>query len=83
MNRLIPSFFVALVLLFGCSKPGPGQETASTKPAILAQGTEVPLILLRQIEAGSTREGALVPFMVGEDVRDAEGNVLIPKGTVA
>lgn len=41
------------------------------------------MVLLRQIEAGSTREGLLVPFMVAEDVVDDAGHVLIPKGSVA
>jgi len=51
--------------------------------ATLSKGTEVPLILLRPIEAGGSREGLLVPFMVSADVTDEAGHVLIPKGTVA
>src|SRR5262245_27815736 len=78
--------FTALVLLVGCVI-GCGRNDSSSEPVgkevTIAKGAEVDLLLLRQIEAGSTREGTLVPFMVAEDVRNPTGDVVIEKGTIA
>jgi hypothetical protein len=71
---------LALVAL-GCGPKGP--SAPELKTASLSKGAEVPLILLRQLEAGSTREGTLVPFMVAQDVEGPDGIVVIPKGAVA
>lgn len=74
---------VLLAVLAGCSRNTPSSTTSAPKSLVLAKSTAVSLVLLRQISAGSTREGTLVPFMVAEDVADSSGNVLIPKGTIA
>ncbi len=69
--------FVALVFMGACKK-GP-QEVE----AFLPEGAEVSLILLKEISSGGSREGEVVPFLVSEDVRDAQGNVVISRGTIA
>ncbi len=70
-----------LVALGGC---GAKEPVKKPEPRVvqLRAGTEVPLVLLRQISAGTTREGTLVPFMVAEDV-SVDGVVVIPKGSIA
>lgn len=72
----------APLFVYGCgSKNG---TTAAVGPeAVAPKGAEVSLVLLRQVEAGSTREGTLVPFMVAEDVRNSEGKVVLEKGAIA
>lgn len=75
--------FTAFVMLVaGCASESAAPKTA-TRNVRLEKGTEVRLILLRQISAGSTREGTVVPFMVADDVTDSRGDVLIEKGTIA
>lgn len=69
--------------LAGCGANAPAPAKIATREVTLEAGVEVPLILLRQISAGSTRQGTLVPFMVAEDVKTADGAVAIPKGTIA
>ena len=82
--RLVLGSIPLCLLVAGCGANNAGTSGASSaKTARLAKGTEVSLVLLRQIEAGSSREGLLVPFMVAEDVKDADGSVLVPKGAIA
>jgi hypothetical protein len=59
--------------------------TAAPEPrrVALAAGTRVPLLLLQTLESGQVEEGTDVAFLVGEDVKDAQGNVLISKGSPA
>lgn len=83
--RSFPAILSFTVLLAGCGGPSPAPSEAKKAPitVALSKGKAVPLILLRQIEAGGSREGLLVPFMVAEDVTDDAGHVLIEKGSVA
>lgn len=80
-SRAVYAVVFVLLLAMGC-KPTSGSAPASVTAISLAAGTEVPLTLLRQIEAGDAREGLLVPFMVAADVKDSAGSVLISKGSV-
>lgn len=84
MRSLLTFAFAGLVIA-GCGGPAAPKPETKKEPvvSVLAKGVEVPLILLRQIEAGSSREGLLVPFMVAEDVTDEAGQILIEKGAVA
>jgi len=68
-------------LLVGCSSPAP-EVTTIAKKVEVAKGTTVDLVLAKQIDAGSTREGDYVPFLVANDVRDGEGNLILAKGSV-
>lgn len=82
MRRSACFLLFVSIALWGC-----GSQTSSGaaggKAATVEKGIEVPLVLLRQIEAGSTREGTLVPFMVAEDVRNRAGDIVIEKGAIA
>lgn len=64
------------ILIAGCG-------TMAAKKEPLAQGTPVKLVLLRPLQAGEAKEGSTVPLMVSEDVKNAEGKVLLAKGTLA
>ena len=80
-------FALALALLgvAGCGNMS-NSTTTAPKPGRLIgvrAGMEVPLSLLSQIEAGKARKGQLVPFMVTEDVKNDNGDVVIAKGTIA
>src|SRR5687767_7777176 len=81
--RFLPlPILLAFFCICGCGSKD-GTPEAIGPEAVAPKGAEVSLILLRQVEAGSTREGTLVPFMVGEDVRNAEGQVVLEKGAIA
>jgi hypothetical protein len=78
-------FWIPLCLLLaaaGCRSGGPG-PAAPPRIAVLKKGAEVPMVLLRQLEAGDAREGSLVPFVVTEEVRSADGAVVLEKGAIA
>ncbi len=51
--------------------------------AFLPAGTEVPLVLLKEISSGGSKEVETFPLLISEDVRDAGGNVVLSRGTVA
>ena len=72
----------ALFCVYGCGSKN-GTAAAVGPEAVAPKGAEVSLVLLRQVEAGSTREGTLVPFMVAEDVRNSEGKVVLERGAIA
>ena len=80
----LPPFLAlfATIVICGCG-PKDGSSFVSGPETVAPKGAEVSLILLRQLEAGSTREGTLVPFMVAEDVRNAEGKTILEKGSIA
>jgi hypothetical protein len=83
MQRIAIAIAVALLgVISGCGSR-PEAKPEAKREVLLAAGTEVQLVLLRQISAGSTREGTLVPFMVAEDVKAEDGSVAIEKGTIA
>jgi hypothetical protein len=72
MRYLLP--FVAL-FAFGCG--------GEPKVARLDKGTEVPLILMQQLSAGGSQVGEEVAFMLTEDLKAADGSVLVPRGAIA
>ena len=81
--RILPlSALLGVLFVSGCG-PKDGAAAVSGPEAVAPKGAEVSLVLLRQLEAGSTREGTLVPFMVEEDVRNAEGKTILEKGSIA
>jgi hypothetical protein len=81
--RFLPLLaLIAIVVQSGCGPKGGAAEVAGPE-AVAPKGAEVSLVLLRQLEAGSTREGTLVPFMVEEDVLNAEGKTVLEKGSIA
>ncbi len=43
----------------------------------------VKLILLKELHSGGTPQGSIVPFMVDQDVKDENGNVVVKGGTPA
>jgi len=66
-----------IVVAIGCRKaPQP-------KKVSLRQGTEVPLLLAANLEAGQSRKGTVVPFLVAQDVRGEDGTPVIAKGALA
>jgi hypothetical protein len=75
------------VAITGCRTPKTEDASNATpKPAAtveLAAGTPVPMVLLKSLESGVDEEGSDVPLLVREDVKDAQGRVLIRKGTPA
>lgn len=50
------------------------------KPQPLVVGQSVPLILMRQLEAGKDKEGDEVLFIVAQDVKTKDGGIAIAKG---
>jgi len=68
--------FICLAVMVGCA-----ETLAQTSD--LASGTEIRTILLRELTSGGSDEGDAVPLLVMEDVKDASGHILIPKGSIA
>jgi hypothetical protein len=57
---------------------------AQARPgASLDAGTPVPLILMKRLSSGGVPAGSEVPLMVAEDVKAADGTVVIKQGTLA
>lgn len=84
MKRMLALLFLAL-LIVGCGQEGvvtPGVAEKQERLQIPA-GTQVKLVLLRQLESGKSKQDDNVPFAVAADVKDAQGRVLIPKGSYA
>jgi len=50
------------------------------KPQTVVQGASVPLILMRELEAGKVKEGEEVLFIVAQDVKAQDGGIAIAKG---
>lgn len=69
--------FSVLIFLGACKKEPRVVE------AFLPAGTEVTLVLLKELSSGGSKEGETFPLLVVENVMDAAGNVVIAKGTVA
>lgn len=86
MCRMAPFAIITALgmALAGC---GTGKPTAEApKPTVTAElgtGIAVPLVLLKTLESGVDEQGSDVPLLVSEDVKDAQGHVLISKGTPA
>lgn len=72
---------ISSLLLTACHReaaPAPAPKPiVSTLPA----GTRVPAMLMRQLESGVDKEGADVPMLVTEDVKDASGNIVVKRGS--
>ncbi|MEZ0324652.1 MAG: hypothetical protein ACAH95_01995 [Fimbriimonas sp.] len=79
MTRVL--MLLPIVILAGCSA---AQQAAPPKPpevVKLEAGTPVKAILMKELTSGGTQEGEDVPLMVSEDIKDAKGRVLVPKGS--
>lgn len=70
-----------ILLIAGCAKT-PEVPNIPAPPVTVTQGTQVHLILAKQLNAGDARPGEFVPFLVAEDVI-VNGQIAIPKGTIA
>lgn len=77
--KLWPSALVVLCLA-GCSNSGPVSQTTAPVDVQVPAGTEIPLVLIKNLRAGEAREGDLVPFLVSDDVQVA-GKIVVAKGT--
>lgn len=64
------------MLAVGCAQ-SPAQTSA------LVAGTPVRTILLRELTSGGSDEKEVFPLLVIEDVKAADGSILIPKGAIA
>jgi len=73
---------LALIILCSVGCGNPGQESQTTAPAQVQvpAGTEIPLVLIKNLRAGESQEGDSVPFLVSEDVL-VDGKVVVAKGT--
>ncbi|HZH98190.1 MAG TPA: hypothetical protein VEX38_04400 [Fimbriimonadaceae bacterium] len=80
MNMIRPVKAIAclstILMLTGCGMMG-GKKAVS-----LAPGTELDLMLLTQLDAGSSKEGQQVPLMVVKDIK-VDDEVVIPRGAAA
>lgn len=86
LSRMAPIAMIAALGLAvaGCRNEKPAE--AAPKPVVttvLGSGVAVPLVLLKTLESGVDEVGSEVPLLVSEDVKDAEGRILIQKGTPA
>lgn len=66
-----------------CLVVGAGCAESLAQTSELKAGTEIKTILLRELTSGGSRGGDSVPLLVMEDVKDASGSILIPKGSIA
>lgn len=62
---------------------GVAGATQAQTPGQLTPETTVKLVLVDRLHSGSSREGDRINFRVDEDIADANGQVLIRKGTAA
>lgn len=70
-----------ILLVVGCAKT-PEIPNIPPPPVTVSKGTQVHLILAKQLNAGDAQPGEFVPFLVAEDVI-VDGQIAIPKGTLA
>ena len=82
------AFLFSISILIACCLGGCNQKplasAESPKKAVqLSKSTAVNLILLKELEAGKSAEGDVVPLMVIDDVKGPGGDVVIGKGTLA
>lgn len=76
MKRIALIIALAALVVAGCKKaPEP-------KKVSLKQGVEIPLVLAANLQAGSSKQGSVVPFIIAEDVKSDDGTVVIAKGAV-
>src|SRR5688500_17851987 len=78
--RFVLAIGVMGALAFGCA-PEPVAKAVEVQTSKLEKGTKIKAVLLKELTSGGTNEGAEVPTMVSEDVKDAAGKVLVPRGT--
>lgn len=86
MSRMAPIAMIAALgmAVAGCRTEKPAEPTP--QPAVTAElgaGVAVPMVLLKTLESGVDETGSDVPLLVSEDVKDAQGRLLIAKGTPA
>jgi hypothetical protein len=70
----------ALGMLFTLGAAG---ATQAQMPGQLTPETTVKLVLVDRLHSGSSREGDRINFRVDEEIADANGQVLVRKGTAA
>jgi len=76
VKRIALIIALAALVAAGCKKaPEP-------KKVSLKQGVEIPLVLAANLEAGASKQGTVVPFIVTEDVIGDDGTVVVTKGAV-
>jgi hypothetical protein len=63
-------------------QPPAATPEPSSKPGVLARGTEVHLVLLDSISSATAKKGQTVHFAVAQDAKEG-GVVVIPRGTPA
>ncbi|MGV3615441.1 MAG: hypothetical protein ACO1SV_08930 [Fimbriimonas sp.] len=83
---MAPIAMIAVLGTFLAGCQGPKTDAEAPKPVVTAElgaGIPVPMVLLKSLESGVDEEGSDVPLLVSEDVKDAQGRVLIEKGTPA
>ncbi len=68
-------------LLAGCTAAQEAAPPKALQVVRIEAGTPVKAILMKELTSGGTDEGEEVPLMVSEDVKDANGRVLLPKGS--
>lgn len=73
---------LALIVLSsaGCSNFGPVSQSTALLEVQVPAGTEIPLVLIKNLRAGEAQEGDPVPFLVSDDVMVA-GKLIVAKGT--
>jgi hypothetical protein len=73
---------LAAAALIACAVAG-CKGKPEPKYGVLSKDVEVPLILIKELQAGADAVGTIVPFMAAEDAVDPAGNVVVRKGAVA
>ncbi|MBI5708640.1 MAG: hypothetical protein HZC36_16775 [Armatimonadetes bacterium] len=79
----IPVIASVLFAVAGCSGQTVINPPDKQVQATLSAGTKVPLVLLTDLRAGTADVGAKVALVVSEDIKDSQGRVLVPRGTLA
>ncbi|MBX3120248.1 MAG: hypothetical protein KF784_14375 [Fimbriimonadaceae bacterium] len=89
MRRMwIFGILAGVVLVSGC---GSGSSAKAETPeaaksraveVTLTKGQPVQLMLAKRLDAGSCKQGDYVPLLVAEDLQDAAGNIVFPRGSV-
>lgn len=83
--RVSLALVCGLLWVAGCG-PSSAPETGAPAPperATLREGTPVRLTLLRRLESGRTPEGETFSLALAEDLKDAQGRVVVARGTPA
>lgn len=73
--------FLPIILLMSCKALEPTATAKAPESVKLEAGTQVKAVLMKELTSGGSNEGDEVPLMLSEDVKDAKGRILVPKGT--